>query len=174
MSADLFAVEGSTSDDLETYVNYPASPGHDSIIEISPDRGLFLRFLNQLQKAGGAVGMPVYLKLRDTNGDHIPANTSAYFALQVQGMEEPTKVSEKRGNLSFYLSNDITTQRDTDNIDGSLFVLTAPETDGSDPIPKLDVRDIDRLFFKIDSSAEVDWSQSEFYIDTAAVSEGSL
>lgn len=173
MSADLFAVEGSTSDYVTTYDNYPTSPGADEIVEISPDRGLFVRILNAVAKANQP-GVPVYMKLRDSSGNPLPANTSAFFSIEVQGMEEPSKVSEKRGNLSFYISNDITTQRDIDNVNGSLFVLTRPETEGGQRVEKIDVRDIDSLYFKIDSAAAIDWDQSEFYIDTAATSEGRL
>jgi hypothetical protein len=132
-----------------------------------------LRIANKIAKAS-EMGVPIYMKLLDSNGDHLPPSTSAYFALQLRGMEEPTKVSEKRGNLSFYLSNDITTQRDTDNVDGSLFVLSEPETNGGETVSHLDVRDIDKLFFKIDSDQTIDWSKSEFYVDTNAVQEGSL
>lgn len=173
MAADLFAVEGNTSEYVEVHENHPSTPGADPIVEISPDRGLMLRLINRIGKASRP-GLPVYAKLRDTDGNHVPANTAAFFSLQVQGMEEPTKVSEKRGNVSHYLSNTLTEQRDTDNVDGSLFVLTAPETDGSEPVPNIDVRDIDTLFFKIDSAATIDWDNSEFYIDTAATREGSL
>lgn len=170
---DLFAVNGSTSDDVETFDNYPASPGADTIVSISPDRGLMLRLLNKIKKAT-QLGLPVYMKLRDSNGDPLPADTSAFFSITVQGMEEPAKVSEKRGNLSFYLANDITTQRDVDNIDGSLFVLTTPESEGAERVSHLDVRDIDDFQFKINASQQIDWSQSEFYIDSDAVREGSL
>jgi len=170
---DLFAVEGNSADEVETYPNVPAAPGADAVVKIKPERGLFIRIANAIAKAS-RMGVPVYSKLRDTDGNHIPTNTSAYFALEVQGMEEPVKVSEKKGNLSFYATNDITTQRDTDNVDGALFELQEPETQGGEPVSALRVRDIDALYFKIDSAAEVDWSQSEFYIDSEATDEREL
>ena len=76
--------------------------------------------------------------------------------------------------MSFYLSNDITTQQDTDNVDGSLFALQEPETNGSALVENIDVRDIDALVFKIESAQAIDWDNSEFYIDSSAVREGSL
>jgi hypothetical protein len=170
---DLYAVEGNSADEVETYPNVPASPDPDAVVEISPDRGLFLRIANAIAKAS-RMGVPVYMKLRDADGNHIPTNTSAYFALEVQGMEEAVKVSEKKGNLSFYSTNDITTQRDTDNVDGALFELQEPETEGGDTISALRVRDIDALYFKIDSAAEVDWNNSEWYIDSEATDEREL
>lgn len=171
--ADLYAVEGATSEYVDVHTNHPNSPGSDAIVEISPDRGLFLRLFNRIAKASRP-GIPVYMKLRDSNGDHVPANTVAYWALQIQGMEEPTKVSGKKGNLSFYLSNDLTTQRDADNVDGSLFTLQEPETEGGNTVRHIDVRDIDTVYFKVDAAAEIDWNNSEFYVDTEAVEEASL
>jgi len=170
---DLYAVEGNSADEITTYANTPAAPGSDAVVEISPDRGLYVRIANAIAKAS-RMGVPVYMKLRDVNGNHLPTNTSAFFSLKVQGMEEAVKVSEKKGNLSFYATNDITTQRDKDNIDGALFELQAPETEGGDTISALRVRDIDALFFKIDSAAEIDWTQSEFYIDSEATDEQEL
>ena len=170
---DLFSVEGNDAEYVDTHANHPTTPGADPIVEISPDRGLFIRLLNKIAKTTEP-GIPVYMDLRDSNGDPLPPSTSAYFALKLQGMEEPAKVSQKRGNISFWTSNDITTQRDTDNVDGSLFVLTRPETEGGQTVPQIDVRDIDVLYFNIDGAAAVDWDESEFYIDTNAVQEGSL
>lgn len=170
---DLYASEGASSEQITTYPNVPASPGADSVVEISPERGLFLRITNAISKAS-RMGVPVYAKLRDTNGNHIPTDSASYFALRVQGMEEPVKVSERRGNVSFYSTNDLTTQRDTDNVDGSLYELQEPETEGGEPVKALRVRDIDALFFKVESSAEIDWSQSEFYVDSEATEEHEL
>jgi hypothetical protein len=170
---DLFAVNGNTSEYVETFQNYPNSPSADEVVEITPDRGLFLRIANAVKKTTRP-GVPVYMKLRDANGNHLPANTSAWFSLELQGMEEPSKVANKKGNMSFYLSNDLTTQRDVDNVDGAVFELTRPESEGGDTVSALRVRDIDSMYFKIDSDAQIDWSQSEFYIDSEAVEEGSL
>jgi hypothetical protein len=116
--------------------------------------------------------VPVYFKLRDNNGDHIPANSVGYFSLKLSGMEEPVRVSQKRGNLSHYLANGITKQRDVDNVDAATWTLLEPETQGGDPVKTITVRDIDALYFKVDSSATIDWAQSEFYIDMDAVQEG--
>ena len=167
---DLFAVEGNSADEVETYPNVPAAPGADAVVKIKPERGLFIRIANAIAKAS-RMGVPVYSKLRDTDGNHIPTNTSAYFALEVQGMEEPVKVSEKKGNLSFYATNDITTQRDTDNVDGALFELQEPETQGGEPVSALRVRDIDRLYLSIESSEQIDWEQSQLFIEGSTVNE---
>jgi hypothetical protein len=168
---DLFAVEGNTSEYVTTYPNVPAAPNASPVIEIEPDRGRFVRLLNSLAKTD-TLGMPVYMKLRDSNGDHIPANSVGYWSLKLSGMEEPVRVSQKRGNLSHYLANSITKQRNVDNIDSATWALREPETEGGDPVRSITVRDIDAMFFKIESSEAIDWDESEFYVDTDAVQEG--
>jgi hypothetical protein len=96
-----------------------------------------------------------------------------FFALEVQGMEQPVKVSAKKSNLSFYVANDITTQRDEDNIDNAKIVLQRPETSATDePIKAINVRDIDAMYFQLEASAAVDWSQSEWQVDNQAVRQG--
>jgi hypothetical protein len=171
MSNDLFAVKGNTGDYVETYANVPASPGATPAVEISPDRGRFIQLLNKLAKTD-SLGVPIYMKLRDSNGDHLPPSTSGYLALKLSGMEEAVRVSAKHGNFSHYLANDITTQRDTDNVDAATWELQEPETEGGDPVKSITVRDIDALYFNIDSPQAIDWSKSEFYVDTDAVQEG--
>lgn len=170
-SSDLFAVNGNSADYIATYQNVPSSPGATPVVEVDPDRGRFIKLLNNLNKTN-TLGIPLYMKLRDSNGDHLPASTSGYLALKLSGMEEAVRVSEKFGNFSHYLANDITTQRDVDNVDAATWELQEPETEGGDPVGAITVRDIDALYFNIDSSATVDWSNSEWYADTAAVQEG--
>lgn len=168
--ADLFIVNGTASDYVTPRTNTTgqATP----IMEISPDRGLFLRFLNAVAK-GSERGMPAYGKFRDSGSAHLPANTSLYWALEVQGMEQPVKVSEKKGNVSFYISNDLTTQRDKDNVDGSKFILTEPETNQNPgPVNHINVRDIDAMYLMCESSTQIDWDTSEVYVDTNAVQQG--
>jgi hypothetical protein len=50
------------------------------------------------------------------------------------------------------------------------FPEAAPESGAA---PFHDVRDIDSAYIPAQSAAEIDWSQSEFYFDNAAVKEGS-
>lgn len=170
---DLFAVNGSTSDNVETFQNYPASPDADTVVRISPDRGMFITILNEIAKTSRP-GVPVYMKLRDSTGSQLPPDTEAYFSLKLQGMEEPVKVSKKKGNISFYVSNDLTVQRDVDNVDNAVFRLQKPENEGGDVVGSITVRDIDSMEFKVDGSAQIDWSQSEWYVDDEAAEEGSL
>ena len=172
--ADLFIQNGNAGDFVTQLTNSPSSPGATPIAEITPDRGLFVRIANAVSK-GSERGVPVYMRLRDSNNNLLPASTAAYFEMEIQGQEQAHKVSAKRAQISHYVANDLTTQRNTDNVDTSKFVLQRPETSPvSQPASALEVRDIDSLYFSIDSSAEIDWSNSEWYVDTEATDKGSL
>lgn len=172
--ADLFAQNGTTGDFVSTFQNVTGAPGHTPIFEVNPDRGLFIRLANQVA-SGQEIGVPVYFKLRDTNSNALPASTSAYFTMQVAGQEQAQKVSAKRATIQHWNSNTISEQRDDDNIDAAKFVLQRPETSPtSEPVNALEVRDVDALRLEIDSSAQIDWSNSELYVDSNATTKGSL
>jgi hypothetical protein len=175
MSEDLFIVDGNTSDYVEQYQNVPSSPGATPIVGISPDRGLFLRILNQISR-GDARGVPVYFRPRDSNGDLLAPSSAIYFAIELNGWEEASKASLKRGNISHYVTNDLTTQQNVDNIDQSKIPLEVPETaeNGGEPTSHLTVRWTDTLWLMMDAPSAIDWSQSEFYIDTDAVEQGEV
>ena len=172
--ADIYISNGDSSDVVVEHTNAAGIDRATPILELDPDRGTFLRLLNRVNR-GDEVGIPVYMKLRDSNGDPLPTNTLLKFELERAGGDDAHKVSEEVKQISFWNSNDITTQRDVDNIDASKIVLEFPEaSSNSGAAPYHDVRDVDSFYVSVESAAEIDWSQSEFYMDTSAVKEGSL
>jgi len=172
--ADLFAQNGNSASSVNTYQNVPSAPDPTPVFEVDPDRGLFIRIANRVA-SGQELGVPVYMKLRDSNNNDLPASTSAFWTMTVQGQEQAHKVSAKRATMQHYLSNTITQQRDKDNIDAAKFVLQRPETGPtSEPVNSLQIRDVDTFRLEIDSSATIDWSNSELYIDTNATTKGAL
>jgi len=172
MSEDLFASEGESAEAVTVAQNAPASPRPTPILEIVPERGQFLRFLNRVAQ-GQQDGIPIYADLRDANGDPMPTNTSLYFAVEPSGHESAMKVSEVLKNISQYVKLTISEQRNVDNIDSVKIELQAPENveNGGDSVAKIDVRDIDTLYLMCDSPAQIDWSQSELYIESNAVEQ---
>lgn len=171
--ADIYASEGSTSEEVEVHENAPGIARATPILEVSPERGTFVRFLNGVER-GSEVGIPIYMKLRDANGDPLPTNTRLKFELERAGGDDSHKISEQVEQIAFWNQNDLTTQRDVDNIDSAKVVLEYPEAASqSGAAPFHDVRDIDSLYVSAESAAAIDWSQSEFYVDNAAVKEGS-
>lgn len=169
---DIYAATGSTSDYVTTATNATGTDRPTPIMQVSPERGTFLRFLNKVAR-GEEIGMPVYFKLKDSNGNPLPNNTELTFEAKQAGHNDEVTVSVKLKNISFWQNNSITTQRNKDNIDNAKVELQYPESaEKSGARPHLDIRDIDDLYVSAVSSAAVDWSQSEFYFDSQAVKQG--
>jgi len=169
MPQDLYASEGSTADEVNTYQNEPNSPRPTPILGIDVDRGTFLRFLNEVAK-GSEIGMPVYADLRDSNDDPLPVNTSLYWELIPAGFTSGLVISEEMKSIDQYNRLTISEQRDADKIDAAKFTLLAPETaSGSGPVPYHDVRDVDELYLVADGPTQIDWGNSSVYIESNAV-----
>lgn len=169
---DLFIVEGDAAEFVEPMTNAAGVDIPTPIAKVSPSRGLFLRFMNRVSK-GDESGLPLFMDLRDANGDPLPNNTVIVLQATVAGSDDRFIISEKLGNISFYNSNDITTQQDTDNIDGSKIELQAPDAARqSGSVPYHDIRDIDALYVSAISAAEIDWSNSRLFFDSDAVEQG--
>jgi hypothetical protein len=168
--ADLFVQNGTESEHVTSYQNVTAAPDPSTIVEISPDRGLFLHIENGVPQ-GENPGVPLYMDLRDSNDDPLPASTSGYFRLKLPDEAEGNKVSRRIATIQHWNANSITQQRDVDNVDASKVVFQGP---GGASVPAIEVRDNDQLQFVIDSTAQIDWNNSEWYVDTVATSQSDL
>ncbi|MHB9287359.1 hypothetical protein ACKVMT_10015 [Halobacteriales archaeon Cl-PHB] len=164
---DLNAVKGNSTDEVITYQNAPAVARPTPIIELDAESGTLLRLSNI--GGEGAPGLPVFMKLRDSNGDHIPVNSSLFFEVERAGQDSAIKHSVQVENLSFYQSNSISEQRDADKIRHAKLMLTPPENaPATGPVGSIDIRDVDAGYFTLDSAVQVDWSNSEFFIASEA------
>lgn len=169
MGEDIFAAKGSSAEAVTTYQNEPSAPRPSPIFEVNPERGTFLRFLNRVAK-GEEEGIPIYIKLRDANGDLLPVNTSIKIELEPAGMDKEMVVSETMKSTDQYRTLSLSEQRNSDNVDATKLTLKYPDAaPQSGSAPHVDVRDIDSLFVTIESPVQIDWSQSELYIDSNAV-----
>lgn len=170
---DVYLSNGSASDAVVEHTNAAGIDRATPILEVDADRGTFVRLLNRVDR-GDEIGIPFYMKLRDSNGDPLPTNTRMKVELQRAGNDDTHKISEQIEQIAFWNQNSLTVQRDVDNIDNAKVVLEYPEASSNEgAAPFHDVRDIDALYVSIESAAQIDWSQSEFYVDNAAVQEGS-
>lgn len=131
------------------------------ILEITPGNGLYFEILNAAAR-GSEPGVPIYAKLRDSNGDLLPLGTSLRFEFESPGDDERSKVSEVRDNLQPYNNLSITDQQDEEYIDA----VKVPLLESA-----LRVRDIDSLYVSVNSSAEIDWANSQLFIEGSAVNE---
>jgi hypothetical protein len=134
------------------------------ILEVQPDRGLFLTLVNSVAR-GSEQGIPIYGTLQDSNGDDLPLGTSLRLEIEKPSDEQRNRVSEVRDNIQPYHNLSISQQQDEEFIDAVKIPLLGRA---------LRVRDIDRFYVTIDSSAEIDWSNSQLYIEGNAVSESPM
>lgn len=131
------------------------------ILEIDPENGTLLRFLNKVSQ-GDAVGIPIITDLRDANGNPLPTDTELLFRVDRPTDDDPRAVSVKEPNIASWNSLSTAEQRNEDNIDS-----TKVELKGA----AVNIRDKDTLRIEVNSSAQIDWSQSELYFIREAVEE---
>ena len=131
------------------------------ILEISPDDGLFLTLLNRATR-GSAPGVPIYGKFYDSNGDPLPIGTSLRFEYERPSDEQRNTVSEVRDNIQPFNNLTVQEQQDEEFVDAVKIPLLGKA---------LRVRDIDRLYLSIESSEQIDWEQSQLFIEGSTVNE---
>jgi hypothetical protein len=163
---NIYADKGNTSDVVETKTN--VSGQTTPIVRVTPERGTWLRLLNRVP-TGDARGLPVYMKLRDSNGDPLPTNTAVQFRLLIAGQSESVKVSQEVDTITEWETLSFSKQKNSEHIDAVKMLLTEPEIQGGEPVENVDFRDIDELQFAITSAAQWDPSKSRFYIDDKAI-----
>jgi hypothetical protein len=125
------------------------------ILSFSPIDGILLTLSNR----GG--GIPFQLDLRDANGDPLPLDTDLEIAYDAPHLQRPQTVSETLGNIGTYNRLSIKEQQNEDYKEQTRISLNGRE---------LEVRSIDAVSIAINSSAEIDWSNSRAYVDKDNVS----
>lgn len=166
--AELFISNGSTPGNglvtKETNVAGQMTP----IMAISPERGTALKLLNHVA-SGDEKGIPIYMKLRDANGNLLPTDTSLQFELEPAGTDSRHKISLRVESIQAYNSFSIQEQRNKDNVDAVKVVLTQPEILGGQPVESIEWEDIQTVYISAKAESAVDWSQSQLFIDSNAV-----
>jgi hypothetical protein len=115
------------------------------------------------------LGVPVTMKLRDSNGDLLAVNTEMRFEVLLAGHSDPVAVSERVEDISSWNTLSITEQRKNDYVDATKIMLQESESRGGDPVGAVSWRDIDEFRVAIESASQIDWSQSEFSFPSNAV-----
>jgi len=133
----------------------------DTILRIDPDSGTRLRLLNRIP-TGSAAGLAIFFDLRDSSDDALPTDTEFLLRADRPTDDTPVAVSTKEDNIAAWNALEISEQRDRDNIDSVKIELKGKA---------VNIRDKDDLLASINSSAQVDWSNSEFYIVRQGVKE---
>lgn len=135
------------------------------ILEISPDDGLALVFNNNSAR-GTEEGIPVYADLRDSNDNQLPLDTELLFEFERPGNDsDRNRVSEVKDNIQSINNLSIKEQQDYEFIDAVKIPLLGDA---------VIVRDIDSLFISITSTEEIDYDNSQIYIEGSTVDEVSM
>lgn len=131
------------------------------ILGVQPEDGTMLRLLNGVS-TGDAAGLPVIQKLHDSNGNDLPTDTEYIFRVERPTDDEPISVSVKEDNIAAWNGLSTSEQRNEENIDAVKIELKGQT---------INVRDKDVLTVEINSSAQIDWSNSEWYLVREGVEE---
>jgi hypothetical protein len=131
------------------------------ILVVSPIEGKMLVIEGSVGK-GKESGIPIYADLRDSNDDPLPLDTKMQLTYEMPTDDKPRVVSEPLLNIRPYRTHPISDQDSEDRIDQFKHELHGRA---------LIVRHTDTFAVEIDSSAQIDWSNSELYFDPKAVRE---
>lgn len=131
------------------------------ILTVDPSDGTLIRLLNSVS-TGDARGLPIIAKLKDSNDDDLPTDTKLILRVDKPTTDSPVAVSVAEENIAPW--NNLTTaeQRNEENIDSVKIVLKGSA---------VNIRDADTLRFEANSSAQIDWSNSELYFVREGVQE---
>lgn len=132
------------------------------ILEVEPENGTLLAFLNRVS-TGDAEGMPLIADLVDQDGNPMPTDTELILRVERPTDDEPITVSTKVDNISSWNALSTKEQRNEENIDAVKI-----ELNGS----RINVRGNKDVFtVEVNSSATINWDQSEIYFVREAVRE---
>ena len=149
----------------ETNVTGVMSP----ILTFSPEDGLRL-VLQGMVESGSARGFPIYADLNQGDGSDMPEDTELAVQYERPEMDQPQTVTFTLDHIRPWNSLTLEQQQDEETIDRVKVELKNTDSAlAKGVMPQLGVRDIDDLHVSVNSSAQIDWSQSRLYIDRNAV-----
>lgn len=148
--ADLLSNLGTTKVNTTEKTNETGSM--DEILTFSPIEGMILRFI------AGNGGPPLYLDLRDSNGDPLPQDTELALTYDRPEFDEPMRVTQTLSNISTYNRLSIQEQQNEEYRERTRVPF-------KDRFSAVGVRNIDVFGLAINSSEQIDWTQSSAYVD---------
>jgi hypothetical protein len=119
------------------------------ILTVDPTDGTRLRFL---QMVLGGVGLPVHMDLRDSADNALPDDTELIFRVDLPTSDEPIAVSVRQDNIAAWNKLIVSEQQNEENRD-------AVRVELKDDIVNVRYKDTFRI--EVNSSAQIDWSNSE-------------
>jgi hypothetical protein len=128
-----------------------------SILGLSPVDGLMLVIMNRAQ---GGAGIPMYAELKDSNGNDLPLDTEVVLRWDAPHLDQPMVVSETLRNIRPYRTLSLTDQQSDDYRDRTRIGLKGRA---------LEVLDTQSVEVAINSSEQIDWSNSRVEFERAHV-----
>ncbi|WP_255198012.1 hypothetical protein [Halorarius litoreus] len=129
-----------------------------TVLDYQPEDGTRLQIKNKVAK-GDEEGVPIYMDLRDSGDNPLPNDTEVILEVDVPSRSKTLAVSEKLENIAPWNAIALGDQRNEENVDA-----VKVELEGA----VINVRYFDVLSVIVTSSAQVDWANSEFYMDGKA------
>lgn len=164
----LYYDEGATpSNDftITTSQNVTAAADPTEILSVDVDDGLMFQLLQYAVATGSSVGIPLYMNLRDAADNVLPTNSVLDFQVKLNGETQYQSILETRiEGIGFWNRHTLSEQQNKDYIDGAKVKLAGSE---------VNVRDIDSFRVVLDSSTQIDWSNSTLIVDSDAVEVAS-
>jgi hypothetical protein len=131
------------------------------ILEIDPDDGTFLRFLNRVS-VGEAAGLPIIAQFKNGGNNYLPSDTALILRAVRPTDDSPVAVSVQEDNIAPWNGLSTSEQRNEENIDSVKTQLKGAQ---------VNIRDVDTLRVEINSSDQIDWTNSELYFVREGVEE---
>lgn len=131
------------------------------VLTFSPIDGLRLTLDNIVN---GETGIPIYLDLKDGNGDDLPLDTTLTLRFDAPHLDQTQVVAYSLSNIRQYVNLSIKDQQNADYRDRTRISLKGRS---------LIVEDTESVSISIKSDTQIDWSQSQAYIDTDAATVDS-
>lgn len=120
------------------------------ILTIGPEDGTFLKIVNRVAR-GDEIGVPIYAGLLDSGGNPLPDDTRMALRFEAPADDGPTVVSVPLENIRAYNDLSIQEQQNEEYVDRVKHQIKGEA---------LGVRDVDKMEVAIESSAQIDWSQT--------------
>jgi hypothetical protein len=131
------------------------------ILVVDPDDGTLIRLLNDHPTADSE-GLPIFADFRDGGDNPLPTDTKLILRAVRPTDDEPTAVSVAETNIAPWNNLSVAEQRNEENIDAVTIELKGD---------RINIRDKDILRVELDSAAQVDWTNSQFYFARKSIRE---
>ncbi|ADB62825.1 hypothetical protein Htur_3974 (plasmid) [Haloterrigena turkmenica DSM 5511] len=161
MSLSLYAALGDTLKYVSTETNIPDQL--TPVLSISPKDGVGVLIRNAVS-VGDKIGLPIYGKFRDSNGNLLPEHSSRARLPGTDRREHPGRLGSEGHDRELHQEQRL---RPAGRSEGRRRQAPAQGQ-------KLEVRDIDEAHILVDSSEQIDHVQSEIYFEETALAEMNL